>query len=157
MQVQKGGLQFTGNWRRMLSSTPCWYSLQIHIANPCWNQDAVRWRDVKVCTVPYLKRIGNTRDTPICQKAFCNWWVYSQLWYNKHPNRDWIWNIINTSWQVEFQHFIRQKISERNQRTLKFCQNLLTFSNHQRIYDFLHNKWSLINRKIHLKMHWLCT
>ena len=86
---------------------PCRCSLQIHIANPCWNQEG---SEIKGCQSMHgnpSQRINNTRDTPICKKSILQLMsLFPVMITTSIKNRDWIWNFINTSWQVEFQNFI---------------------------------------------------
>ena len=80
---------------------------------------AVRWKDVKVCTVPLLKGLTIQEILQFARKHFAIDEFIPSYDYNKHTNREWIWNIINTSWQVEFQHFIQQKISDRVKHVIR--------------------------------------
>ena len=77
------------------------------------DKKALKWKDVKVCMVPHYKGLTIPEILQFARNHFAIDEFIPSYEYNKHPNRDWIWNIINTSCQAEFQLFIHQKISER--------------------------------------------
>ena len=82
------------------------------------DKKAMKWKDIKVCTVPHLK---GPAIADLLQFARNHVQIDDYIpcyEYSKNPNRDWISNIINTACQAEFQKFIEQKISERSKHVI---------------------------------------
>ena len=77
------------------------------------DKKAMKWKDIKVCTVPHLKGLTIPELLQFARNHFAIDDFIPSYEYSKNPNRDWIWNIINTACQEEFKQFIDKKISER--------------------------------------------
>ena len=83
------------------------------------DKKSIKWKDVKVCSVPHLKGLTIKELIEFARTNFEIDLYISDYQYDKNPNRNWIWNIINTWCQVEFQNYIEKKISERSTFMIK--------------------------------------
>ena len=73
------------------------------------DKKAMKWKDIKVCTVPHLKGLTISELLQFARNHFAIDDFIPSYEYSKNPNRDWIWNIINTACQEEFKQFIDKK------------------------------------------------
>ena len=83
------------------------------------DKKVIKWKDVKVCSVPHLKGLAITELIEFARVHFEVDKYIPDYEYDKKPNRNWIWNIINSVCQVEFQKYIEKKISERVKHMVK--------------------------------------
>ena len=76
------------------------------------DKKVIKWKDVKVCSVPHLKGL-TIKDLLEFARTQVEVDIYIPDYeYDKTPNRNWIWNVINTLCQEEFQKFIDKRLSE---------------------------------------------
>ena len=88
------------------------------------DKKVLKWKDVKVCSVPHLKGLKINELLEFARTHFDVDNYIPDYEYDKKPNRNWIWNIINSVCQGEFQKYIEKKISDRT----KFTINMKSFN-----------------------------
>ena len=82
------------------------------------NKKVIKWKEVKVCSVPHPKGL-TIKDLLEFAKTQIEIDMYIPDYeYDKTPNMNWIWNVINTLWQDKFRKFIDEKIFERVKHTI---------------------------------------
>ena len=80
---------------------------------------AIKWKDVKVCSIPHLKGLTIKELLEFAKAHFEITKYIPDYEYDKKPNRNWIWNIINTMCQAEFQKYLDSKIFERTKHMIR--------------------------------------
>ena len=83
------------------------------------DKKAIKWVDVKVCSVPHLKGLSIKELIEFSRTHFDVDTYIPDYEYDKNPNRNWIWNIINTLCQEDFKKYIERKISERAKHMIR--------------------------------------
>ena len=73
----------------------------------------LNWKNVIVIKVPHIKGL-TVKDIIEFSETQVDVHSYlSDFEYDKAPNREWLWNIVNTLIQSEFKDYIDQKVFER--------------------------------------------
>ena len=82
-------------------------------------KEYVRCSSVHVIKVPHYKGL-KVRDIVNFARTKVDITSYLPVYdYDKEPNREWIWNIVNSLIPNEFQKFIKQKEDERRKELLQ--------------------------------------
>ena len=82
-------------------------------------KEYVRCNSVHVIKVPHYKGL-KVRDIVNFARTKVDITSYLPVYdYDKEPNREWIWNIVNSLIPNEFQKFIKQKEDERRKELLQ--------------------------------------
>ena len=104
------------------------------------DKKAMKWKDIKVCTVPHLKGLTIADLLQFARNHVQIDDYIPSYEYSKNPNRDWICNIINTACQAEFQKFIEQKIFERSKHVItKKSMNVKVLQEFCNIFESVKN------------------
>ena len=69
------------------------------------------------------QRVGSGRHSWVRVQHYWHKKVSSRVYYLKEPNRDWVWNLVNTLLHDEFQEFLSNKMTRWEDDLIK-QQNL---------------------------------
>ena len=83
----------------------------------------LKWKDVTVIKVPQYKGLTVRNILRFADSKFHVTNYLPDYTYAKEPNREWVWNVINTIIPGDFQAFIEEKVNERKQYLIE-SQNL---------------------------------
>ena len=109
-------LTTTGN----LYLQPIAYANQNYLRQ-IWTGDKhyIKWFDVKVVKVPQIKGLEVANILSFASMHTDVHKYLPEYEYKKEPSRDWIWNLVNTLINDEFQEYIQDKVCKRESELIK--------------------------------------
>ena len=105
----------------------------------------IKWSEVIYINVPQYDGLRVKDILSFARSQFEIHKFLPDYEYNKEPNRDWLWNLINTIASESFNKFIDKKIKERNKKLIE-SQNLKVSVNEEFI-DIFKNSQSISTLK----------
>ena len=75
----------------------------------------LKWEDVTVIKTPQYKRLTVRNILRLVDSKVHVTNYLPDYTYTKEPNREWVWNVINTIISGEFHAFIEEKVKKRKQ------------------------------------------